>query len=110
MTTVPFMPMVEIITRMALTATPSAPFLSPRPTQRPAAMAAASVTRTSSSARLRSGASARTSSAAGIDVPRDTSFAIGLPPGLVRRQPLSGAVQPHPADLRQDLALFPERE
>src|SRR3954462_1279912 len=55
MTTVPFMPIVEIITRIALTATASAPFLSPRPTQRPAAIAAASVTLTSSSARLRSG-------------------------------------------------------
>jgi hypothetical protein len=54
-TTVPRMPMVEIITRIALTATPSASFLSPRPTQRPAAIAAASVTRTSSRARLRSG-------------------------------------------------------
>ena len=43
--------------RIALTATPSAPFLSPRPTQRPAAIAAASVTRTSSRARLRSGES-----------------------------------------------------
>src|SRR5215210_3029362 len=50
------MPIVEIITRIALTATPSAPFLSPRPTHRPAAIAAASVTRTSSRARLRSGA------------------------------------------------------
>ncbi len=59
-TTVPFMPIVEIITRIALTATASAPFLSPRPTQRPAAMAAASVTRTSSSARLRSGDSGAT--------------------------------------------------
>src|SRR4051812_13317651 len=49
------MPMVEIITRIALTATASAPFLSPRPTQRAAAIAAASVTRTSSRARLRSG-------------------------------------------------------
>src|SRR3954454_1213639 len=55
MTTVPFMPIVEIITRIALTATASAPFLSPRPTHRPAAIAAASVTRTNSSARLRSG-------------------------------------------------------
>ena len=54
-TTVPCMPTVEISTRMAFTATPSAPFLSPLPTQRPAAMAAASVTRTSSRARLRSG-------------------------------------------------------
>src|SRR3954449_10993809 len=47
---------------MALTAAPSAPFLSPRPTHRPAAMAAASVTRTSSSARLRSGRSPPTRS------------------------------------------------
>ena len=41
--------------RIASTAAPSAPFLSPRPTQREAASAADSVTRTSSSARLRSG-------------------------------------------------------
>ena len=40
---------------MASTAAPSAPFLSPRPIQREAARAAASVTRTSSMARLRSG-------------------------------------------------------
>ena len=43
-------------TRMASTAAPSAPTLSPRPIQRLAAMAAASVVRTSSMARLRSGA------------------------------------------------------
>ena len=42
--------------RMASTAAPSAAFLSPLPSQRPAASAAASVTRTSSMARLRSGA------------------------------------------------------
>src|SRR4051812_33203782 len=42
--------------RMPSTAAWSAAILSPRPTQRPAASAAASVTRTSSSARLRSGA------------------------------------------------------
>ena len=40
--------------RMASTAAPSPPFLSPRPTQRPAAIAAASVTRTRSRAMLRS--------------------------------------------------------
>src|SRR6476469_9518180 len=45
--------------RMASTAAPSPPSLSPRPTQRPAAIAPASVTRTSSRARLRSGASPR---------------------------------------------------
>src|ERR1700734_1589597 len=45
--------------RIASTAAPSPPSLSPRPTQRPAAIAPASVTRTSSRARLRSGASRR---------------------------------------------------
>src|SRR5690349_22444789 len=44
---------------MASTAAPSPPSLSPRPTQRPAAIAPASVTLTSSRARLRSGASPR---------------------------------------------------
>ena len=44
-----------MVARMASTAAPSAAFLSPRPTQRLAERAAASVTRTSSSARLRSG-------------------------------------------------------
>src|SRR3954471_2566994 len=56
MTTTPLMLTVPIRARMASTAAPSPPFLSPRPTQRPAGIAAASVTRTSSSARLRSGA------------------------------------------------------
>ena len=55
-TTTPLIDTELISTRIALTAAPSAPFLSPRPTQRPAAIAAASVTRTSSRARLRSGA------------------------------------------------------
>src|SRR5262245_3760844 len=45
--------------RMASTAAWSPPSLSPRPTHRPAAMAAASVTRTSSRARLRSRSSVR---------------------------------------------------
>src|SRR4051794_16051317 len=57
MTTTPRIWTVAIICRIASTATPSAPSLSPRPTQRAAASAAASVTRTSSSARLRSGES-----------------------------------------------------
>src|SRR5688572_10159265 len=65
MTTVPFIPTVEISVRIACTATPSAPFLSPRPTQRPAAIAAASVTRTSSSARFRSGDAGATASCSG---------------------------------------------
>src|SRR5690349_8855448 len=57
MTTTPRIWTVAIIFRIASTATPSAPSLSPRPTQRAAASAAASVTLTSSSARLRSGVS-----------------------------------------------------
>src|SRR4051794_33562060 len=56
MTTTPRMLTVPMSARIASTAAPSPPFLSPRPTHRPAAMAAASVTRTSSRARLRSGA------------------------------------------------------
>ena len=44
-----------MVARIASTAAPSAAFLSPRPTQRLAASAAASVTRTSSRARFRSG-------------------------------------------------------
>ena len=56
MTTMPFMATVLMSSRMALTAAASAPFLSPRPTHRAEAIAAASVTRASSSARFRSGA------------------------------------------------------
>src|ERR1700736_2917515 len=58
-TTTPRIDTVLTSSRMASTAAPSPPSLSPRPTQRPAAMAPASVTRTSSIARLRSGASPR---------------------------------------------------
>src|SRR5918999_1639178 len=55
-TTTPSMATVSSIRRMASTAAWSAASLSPRPIQRPAASAAASVTRTTSRARLRSGA------------------------------------------------------
>src|SRR5215210_6560409 len=55
-TTVPSMRTVSRSRRMASTAAWSAASLSPRPIQRAEASAAASVTRTSSSARLRSGA------------------------------------------------------
>src|SRR3954454_10676656 len=58
-TTMPRMETLPMSRRIASTAAPSPPFLSPRPTHRPAAIAAASVTRTSSIARLRSGASRR---------------------------------------------------
>src|SRR4051812_1963631 len=57
MTTVPCIEIELISFRMASTAAPSPPSLSPRPTHRPAASAAASVTRTSSRARLRSSSS-----------------------------------------------------
>ena len=56
MTTMPSICTEASTTRMASTAAPSAPILSPRPIQRLAAMAAASVVRTNSMARLRSGA------------------------------------------------------
>src|SRR6202165_1235721 len=59
MTTTPRIDTELTSSRMASTAAPSPPSLSPRPTQRPAAMAPASVTRTNSRARLRSGASRR---------------------------------------------------
>ena len=59
MTTTPRIDTELTSSRMASTAAPSPPSLSPRPTQRPAAIAPASVTRTSSRARLRSGASRR---------------------------------------------------
>src|SRR3954447_17853844 len=54
-TTTPSIRTVSSIRRMASTAAPSAASLSPRPTQRAAAIAPYSVTRTSSMARLRSG-------------------------------------------------------
>ena len=55
MTTIPSIGTVSSSRRIASTAAPSADSFSPLPTQRAAASAAASVTRTSSSARLRSG-------------------------------------------------------
>src|SRR5215469_2328707 len=56
MTTTPFIETVLMSCRIAFTAAPSAPFLSPRPTHRADAIAPASVTLASSMARLRSGA------------------------------------------------------
>src|SRR5262245_34486909 len=55
-TTTPSIATVFRTSRMASTAAWSAAFLSPRPSHRPAASAAASVTRARSMARLRSGA------------------------------------------------------
>src|SRR5580693_3601121 len=56
MTTIPSIGTLERTVRIASTAAPSAPSLSPRPIHRLAASAAASVTRTRSMARFRSGA------------------------------------------------------
>src|SRR5579859_4615156 len=60
MTTTPSIATVWSMCRIASTAAWSADSFSPRPTQRPAPIAAASVTRTSSSARFRSGAAPAT--------------------------------------------------
>ncbi len=78
-TTTPSMAMLSSTTRMACTAAPSAPFLSPRPIHRPAAMAAASVTRTSSMARFRSGAC------------RDAVTPLTIPP-IARRLAVPGGI------------------
>src|SRR5919197_4331124 len=59
MTTMPSMSIEARTGRIASTAAWSTRSLSPRPMKRPAAIAAASVTRTSSSARLRSGSGGR---------------------------------------------------
>src|SRR4051794_31167726 len=63
MTTIPSMSIEARTGRIASTAALSTSSLSPRPMKRPAAMAAASVTRTSSSARLRSGSGGRSPAA-----------------------------------------------
>src|ERR671931_885211 len=63
MTTMPSMSIEARTGRIASTAAWSTRSLSPRPMKRPAAIAAASVTRTSSSARLRSGSGGRSPAA-----------------------------------------------
>src|SRR3954469_10858228 len=68
MTTTPFMAIEARTGRIASTAAWSTRSLSPRPMKRPAAMAAASVTRTSSSARLRSGSLGRSRESAIVRV------------------------------------------
>src|SRR5437660_2715220 len=118
--------------RMACTAAPSAPFLSPRPTHRAAAMAPASVTRTSSMARFRSGA-LRGGRGGSLTVtpgsPGMPSVCCSVMAGAFRRElrserraglarprlvgrshgePGSGAFEPLRADGSQPLALLPE--
>ena len=99
MTTIPSIGTVSSTTRMASTAAPSAPFLSPRPIQRLAARAAASVVRASSRARLRSGRCLRHGSARlqdGPAVPRrgtpvgDCGHGTGVEAARGRRRQGSG--------------------
>src|SRR5215218_215903 len=90
MTTTPSMWTVSRTRRMASTAAWSAASLSPMPTRRAAASAAASVTRTSSRARLRSG---RLPSI-GSDDPRGLADALGL------RRPL-GRAEEHEQDAEE---------
>src|SRR4051794_26070444 len=110
MTPTPVMLTVPIRARMASTAAPSPPFLSPRPTQRPAAIAAASVTRTSSRARLRSGAGRTPSKPALALGVRESGNDTGPPwgaglcwdprcmtTGPTDQQPLAGETEPEGA-------------
>src|SRR5688572_33321781 len=92
MTTVPFIRTVWRTSRIASTAAPSAFSFSPRPTQPDAASAAASVTRTSSRARLRSGASALT---------RAESY------WVCERTRLGDDIQEEPMDFTLELVLIP---
>src|ERR671935_1546716 len=71
MTTTPFMETESSIARIPSTAAWSAAFLSPRPIHRPAPIAAISVTRTSSSARFRSGR-------VGAPGPRGSSMTVAM--------------------------------
>src|ERR671919_369361 len=89
MTTTPLIETVSSIARMASTAAWSAEFLSPRPIQRPQPSAAASVTRTSSRARFRSGVDPFPPvGTGGILLLRDRY-------GRVRRRRLSSLVEDH---------------
>ena len=83
MTTMPSIGTVESTVRMASTAAPSAPSLSPRPIQRLAAIAAASVVRTRSRARLRSGA-CRGETTIGTTISDGRSAMAGTAPGQPR--------------------------
>src|SRR6478672_9025005 len=92
-TTTPSISTVASMCRIASTAAWSAASLSPKPTQRAEASAAASVTRTSSSARLRSGAS---------DIAReDTARGSGVDRSDLLDQ-LVGRVEPDRGDERRD--------
>src|SRR5579875_4010909 len=107
MTTTPRIDTELISIRIALTAAPSAPFLSPRPTHLAAAIAAASVTLASSSARLRSGACL-----AGSGACRSVVIAAVLPGGpcsdLMQAPPGPAVPAPGapPASLRPGVGRF----
>jgi hypothetical protein len=79
--------------RIACTAAPSAPFLSPRPTHRAEAIAAASVTRASSSARFRLGACSAGSGVPGMPV-EFSSLMVNTYPFRYVRFTIQGAYLP----------------
>src|SRR5215468_8217651 len=107
MTTVPWMCRVSNALRMASTAAWSERFFSPRPISRAAAIAASSVTRTTSSARLRSmdvllpgggpyrdPSSEATVPSALSGAPRDESSGGGRRSGHQRRHPVGKTRRP----------------
>ena len=75
-TTTPCIDTELMSVRIACTAAPSAPFLSPRPTHRADAIAAASVTRASSRARFRLGACSAGSGVPGTPVTFSSSVMV----------------------------------
>src|SRR3954451_7433046 len=105
-TTTPSICTVSSISRIASTAAPSAFSFSPRPTQRAAASAPYSVTRTSSIARLRSGrAPAESGTRGNLQDARGLApaYALGLPDEAAERD-ARRAEQPDPvADLDRDV-------
>src|SRR5690349_6107896 len=107
-TTIPSMSTVPSIRRIASTAAWSADSFCPCPTHRPAARAADSVTRTSSSARLRSGAPAGGGATGSVD---GVSVAIGfvLLGGLhvVEHGGGRGTLEQDPVDLGEEGEVEP---
>src|SRR3954468_15337062 len=97
MTTTPRIDTEFTSSRMASPPAPSPPSLSPRPTQRPAAIAPASVTRTNSRARLRSGASRRDGVMAADSPISGSEFGSWDTGGVTTPQP---APEPTPAKSR----------
>src|SRR5262245_9934210 len=104
MTTTPSIDTELRTRRIAATAATSAAFLSPRPIQRPAASAAASVTRASSIARLRSGV-------CGWSIrPPEGAVTVPVRPAHVRRARLVGMDARLLAAARDAIGFMPDDE